>query len=112
MPKKPSLAETMRQAVQGVEPPVPAAIPLAPPPAVAPEAHRPEAAPPSAGAFPAATRAGKKKVTAPLSPEDHKRLRRLALDRDATSEELLTEAIHDLFAKYGASGAGQGAGSR
>ena len=112
MPKKPSLAETMRQAVQGVEPPVPAAIQLAPPPAVAPEAHRPEAAPPSAGAFHAATRAGKKKVTAPLSPEDHKRLRRLALDRDATSEELLTEAIHDLFAKYGASGAGQGAGSR
>lgn len=108
MSKKPSLAESMRQAVQGREP---AASPAALPPA-APMPVRVESAPKPAAAFHAATRAGKKKVTTPLSPEDHKRLRRLALDRDATSEELLTEAIQDLFAKYGLVGAGQGAGSR
>lgn len=109
MPKKPSLAESMRQAAQANEAPAAPIIRSASPaPVAVPEVVKPEAAP----AFHAATRAGKKKVTAPLSPEDHKRLRRLALDRDATSEELLTEAIHDLFAKYGAPGAGQGAGSR
>ena len=88
MNKKPSLAESMRSAVQGNEP-SPA---LAPIPAAAPKAA------PS----PATTRAGKKKVTAQLAPEDHKRLRRLALDRDVTTEALVAEAINDLFAKYGA----------
>jgi hypothetical protein len=51
---------------------------------------------------------GKKKVTASLAPTDHKRLRRLALEREATTEALLTEAINDLFAKYGMAEAGQG----
>jgi ParB-like chromosome segregation protein Spo0J len=50
--------------------------------------------------FYAATRAGKKKVTATLAPSDHKRLRRLALERDLTTEALLAEAISDLFTKY------------
>jgi hypothetical protein len=48
--------------------------------------------------FRAAIRVGKKKVTATLTPADHKRLRRLALERDATTEALL---VGDLFAKYG-----------
>ena len=61
--------------------------------------------------FYAATRVGKKKVTAALPPADHKRLRQLALERDATTEALLTEAIGDLFAKYGVAGAGQGKGA-
>jgi predicted transcriptional regulator len=53
---------------------------------------------------------GKKKVTAPLDPPDHKRLRQLALERDATTEVLLTEAISDLFIKYGKAAIGQGGG--
>lgn len=57
--------------------------------------------------FYAATRVGKKKVTATLDPADHKRLRRLALDRDSTTEALLAEAIGDLFAKYGQGRVGQ-----
>jgi hypothetical protein len=61
--------------------------------------------------FYAATRAGKKKVTATLAPADHKRLRQLALERDATTEALLTEAISDLFAKYGQASIGQGKGA-
>ena len=98
MSKKLSLAESMRSAVQGDEPP----------PSVVPPATTPKAA----TAFHSATRAGKKKVTAPLAPEDHKRLKRLALDRDATTEALIVEAIDDLFAKYGLGGVGQGSGAR
>jgi hypothetical protein len=73
------------------------------------------AAPPAAGnrdkGFFAATRVGKKKVTATLAPADHKRLRRLALERDATTEALLSVAISDLFAKYGQDPIGQGSRS-
>ena len=90
MNKKPSLAESMRSAVQGGEPAA-----VAPAPIQAPKA---------AAVSPVATRAGKKKVTAQIAPEDHKRLRRLALDRDISAEALLIEAISDLFIKYGARG--------
>ncbi len=94
MTKKPSLAESMRSAVEGNEllpSPTPAPAP-APIPTVAVKALGPQ---------PASTRVGKKKVTAQLMPDDHKRLKRLAVDRDATTEALLDEAINDLFAKYG-----------
>jgi hypothetical protein len=77
------------------------------PPAPA-KAHAPEPAGHERG-FYAATRVGKKKVTAALAPADHKRLRHLALERDATTEALLTEAISDLFTKYGKATIGQGA---
>jgi hypothetical protein len=95
MSKRPSLAETMRQAAMEPEPPA------------APLTSRPPApvetplAPAREQGFYAATRIGKKKVTATLAPVDHKRLRQLALERDATTEALLNEAISDLFAKYG-----------
>ena len=97
MSKRPSLAEGLRQAATLPEPvaapPVPVLVP----------------APPGGGrGFYAATRSGKKKVTASLAPADHKRLRRLALERDATTEALLAEAIHDLFTKYGQASGGQG----
>ena len=109
MSKKPSLAESMRQAAQASAPP--------PPPTVASTSTSPTAASTElvskpAAAFHAATRAGKKKVTAPLTPEDHKRLRHLALDRDVTTEALLVEAINDLFAKYGMARTGQEIRSR
>ncbi len=91
MSKRPSLAETMRQATVVPEPaPVSAVSGL-------------RQADGGAG-FYAATRVGKKKVTATLDPPDHKRLRQLALDRDVTTEALLSEAISDLFQKYGQAG--------
>ena len=99
MSKRPSLAETMRQAAIMPE--------SAPPP---PQAVAAVALPGRDTRFYAATRAGKKKVTATLAPADHKRLRQLALERDATTEALLTEAISDLFAKYGRAEIGQGEG--
>ncbi len=110
MSKRPSLAESMRQAVSAPDPtpvvaPSPApAVPVAP--VASPSAST---EPPAGGAgFFAATRVGKKKVTAMLEPRDHKRLRQLALDRDATTESLIAEAISDLFAKYGKPAIGQG----
>jgi len=92
MPKRPSLAETLRQAVTSPNPPPP-------------ETPKRTVAPPLArrttSGFYAATRAGKKKVTAAISPEAHKLLRQLSLDHDKTTEALLVEALHDLFSKYG-----------
>ena len=88
--KRPSLAESMRQAATGD---APASSP-------APAAASAEPAPRTAGFF-AATRAGKKKVTASLDPAAHKQLKGLAVEKDGTTEALLTEAINDLFKKYG-----------
>jgi hypothetical protein len=92
--KRPSLAESMRQAVRP-EPEAPAITP----PLVSREAALPPPRP--AVGFYAATRAGKKKVTAALDPAVHKQLKSLALERDTTTEALLAEAITDLFTKHG-----------
>jgi hypothetical protein len=111
--KRPSLAESMRQAANGDAPPAASPAPAAPPSAAAPARTMPVAIavvpPPPAeepakpAGFYAATRAGKKKVTATLAPAAHKQLKGLAVEQDATTEALLTEAINDLFAKYGKS---------
>jgi hypothetical protein len=96
--KRPSLAESMRQVAQA-DPPSP------PKPAPAP-ANEPIPATPATvdgkrSGFYAATRAGKKKVTAALDPPMHKQLKGLAVDHDTTTEALLLEAIADLFTKHG-----------
>ena len=85
--KRPSLAESMRQAAIGAAPP---AAPEPPPPTPAPPLpikppKQPSAAPPAEEAprpagFYAATRAGKKKVTATLDPAAHKQLKGLAVE--------------------------------
>lgn len=87
--KRPSLAESM-QRVARQDAPGP---PVTPPATSQPLERRP--------GFYAATRAGKKKVTATLDPAVHKQLKSLAVDRDTTTEALLTEAIADLLAKHG-----------
>lgn len=104
MSKRPSLAESMRQVVQGAIPPARAAAAQASPPIAAARgpAVPPDVEPaPMRGGFYAATRAGKKKVTAPLTPAAHKQLRQLALELDLTTESLMLEAIRDLFLKHG-----------
>lgn len=99
--KRPSLAESMRQAATGDAPASsPAPTPATKPPERSPAAASAEPAPRTAGFF-AATRAGKKKVTASLDPAAHKQLKGLAVEKDGTTEALLTEAINDLFKKYG-----------
>jgi hypothetical protein len=111
MSKRPSLAESMRQAVSAPEP-TPVAAPPAPVAVPTPiAAPVPPPATEKQLGFYAATRVGKKKVTATLAPTDHKRLRQLALERDATTEALLNEAISDLFAKYGKAAIGKGTGA-
>jgi hypothetical protein len=99
--KRPSLAESMKQVAAGDPPPVLAAAPVAATPirpaVPANEPSRP--LPPKA--FYAATRAGKKKATAPLSEEGHQQLRVLGIKKKATVEALLIEAINDLFRKNG-----------
>ncbi len=100
--KRPSLAESMRQAAVAESPapsPPPSPSPPKPPEraAAAPAAN--QAARPAG--FYAATRIGKKKVTAALDPAAHKQLKALAVEIDGTTEGLLTEAINDLFKKHG-----------
>lgn len=98
MVKRPSLAESMRQAITPDAPeedtPPPKRQTARPQPVASKESPRP-------AGFYAATRAGKKKVTASLTPDAHRQLRQLGLDRDMTTERLLIEAINDLFKKYG-----------
>jgi hypothetical protein len=48
----------------------------------------------------AATRFGKKRITVPMEPAEHKRLKHLAVEMERTVEDLMKEALIDLFAKY------------
>lgn len=95
--KRPSLAERMQQAVR----PESSSVLSAPSP-------EPIAGPTAANdkgdhtrAFYAATRVGKKKITAAVTPDVHLRFRQLGLDAGKGNETLLIEAISDLFVKYG-----------
>lgn len=100
MGKRPSLAETMRQAAVLPEPQPAKAAPVKLVAAATPEPG-PTSAAPVARSYFAATRVGKKKVTAALSPAAHKQLKGLAVEHETKSEALLAEAIRDLFSKYG-----------
>jgi hypothetical protein len=89
--KRPSLAETMQRAVR----PEPSSPPAAAPTGVAVNnSERPRG-------FYAATRVGKKKITAAVTPDVHLRFRQLGLEAGKGNETLLVEAISDLFVKYG-----------
>jgi hypothetical protein len=95
MPKRPSLAERMREVATPDAPPG-----EEPKTTTSSESQASDTRSASASGFYAATRAGKKKVTVSLDPTAHKQLRQLGLDRDMTTEALLIEAINDLFKKY------------
>jgi len=47
------------------------------------------------------SRIGKKVIAGHFDPAVSKQLRQMALEEDSTVQALLTEAINDLFAKYG-----------
>ncbi|TXN40694.1 hypothetical protein FV232_24640 [Methylobacterium sp. WL30] len=58
----------------------------------------------SANRYPkASTREGKRVVTAYVSPEAFRQLKRLAADTDAQQQDLLVEGINLLFEKHGLS---------
>jgi hypothetical protein len=48
----------------------------------------------------APSRAGKKPITGFFEPEVSRQIKKVALDRDKTMQELLQEALNDLFRKY------------
>ena len=48
----------------------------------------------------APSRAGKKPVTGFFDPEVSRQIKKVALDKDQTMQELLQEAINDFFRKY------------
>lgn len=60
----------------------------------------PEERKPAAASAPAPSRVGKKALIGYFDPSVSKQLKQLALDHDSTAQELLREAINDLFQKY------------
>lgn len=93
MSKRPSLTDTMK-AVQQAKPtplpseaPAPAATPKSTPPSMEPKPYF------------AATREGLKRVTFGLVPAEHRRLKRLSADTGRNIEDIMREALADLFAK-------------
>lgn len=50
-----------------------------------------------------ASRSGQRVVTFYVKPEAHKQLRLLGLEQGSSVQELMTEALNDLFGKHGKS---------
>jgi hypothetical protein len=50
---------------------------------------------------PAPSRIGKKTIAAHFDPAVSKQLKQIGLEQDRTTQDLLQEALSDLFAKYG-----------
>ncbi|MDD3443864.1 MAG: ribbon-helix-helix protein, CopG family [Zavarzinia sp.] len=95
MSKRPSLADTMK-AVAAQKAAPPAATFSAPP-------ERQTSAVGGEGEgrrYFAATREGMKRITVAVAPEEHKKLKRLAVDAGRSIEDLMREALADLFAKH------------
>ena len=88
MTKRPSLAESMKSVQQSA--------PAAPPLAAREAAERP-----AGQRYFAATRAGLKRITVAVPPEEHRRLKRLSVDTGRSIEDLMREALADLFVKLG-----------
>jgi hypothetical protein len=93
MSKRPSLTETMRAVAAQKE--------VTPAPAV--RQSQPERTPEGDGNRKrhfAATREGMKRITVAVAPDEHKKLKRLAVDAGRSIEDLMREALADLFAKH------------
>ena len=64
-------------------------------------APAPAAAAPETHAHLAPSRRGRKAVTMYLDPAAHRQLRMLGLETDRSGQDLLVEALNDLFQKHG-----------
>lgn len=102
MSRRPSLADTMKAvAAKAASPSVPMKT-IAPKPAAPAKAQK-EGDGEAEGArkpFFAATREGLKRITVAVAPDEHKRLKRLSVDAGRSIEDLMREALADLFAKH------------
>ena len=85
MSKRSSLSEALRQASGKAEPPKPQAVAV-------PEEIRP---------FRVPSRRGKKTIAGFFDPAASRQLRQIALDEGTNVQDLLREAINDLFEKRG-----------
>lgn len=86
---KPSLAAALHEASGKTAASTPARIKPVP------------AATPARTSTVAPSRAGKKIVSGHFDPAVTRQLKQLALDRETTVQGILSEALNDLFAKYG-----------
>ncbi len=93
MSKRPSLAESMKAV--GAQTPPPAAPIVEATPTPAPDRAEGKR-------YHAATRAGMKRLTVVVEPEDHRRVKRLSADTDRSIEDLMREALADLLQKHNA----------
>lgn len=93
MSKRPNLAAALHDA--GAKPALSAVPPAA---AVTPKA---ETEPESTAPARAPSRTGLRAVTCYVKPEAHKQLRMLGLETGASVQDLMTEALNDLFRKHG-----------
>ena len=84
--KKPSLAESVKALSKIQESP----------PGQSNQAQAPSAA------KPASTRAGKRRLTLVVEPEEHRRIKHLSADTDRSIESLLHEALTDFLRKHNA----------
>jgi hypothetical protein len=95
--KRTSMAQALSQAAghafsRPTQPPAKPTLDV-PPAAVPPRRPtQPSAVPPS--------RVGKKPVTAFFDPEVSRQIKKIGLDQDKTMQDLLQEALNDLFRKY------------
>lgn len=93
MNKKPSLTAALHAASGKPAPsPVVAAAIAAPAPELVAKPDKAQPVPPS--------RTGKKIVSGHFDPAVTRQLKQLALDRESTVQNLLAEALNDLFAKH------------
>ena len=93
MSKKPSLTAALHAASGKPTPPAVVAAAIASPaPELVTKTDKVQPVPPS--------RAGKKIVSGHFDPAVTRQLKQLALDRESTVQNLLAEALNDLFAKH------------
>jgi hypothetical protein len=86
MAKRRSIAGAIRAAAHGEEPPADSAT------TTEPAQPRP---------VKARTREGKKMIAAPVDPAARQQLKMLSAELDRKAEDLIREALRDLFTKYG-----------
>jgi hypothetical protein len=91
MAQRKSIAGAIRQAAQGEHPPAGAT----------PEPKSEGRAQAAPRPYRAATREGKKMIAAPVDPAAHRQLKMMAAESGQKAEELIREALRDLFTKYG-----------
>ncbi len=90
MTQRRSIAGAIKQAAHGAAPSV-----------IADGAAGQDGASAAPRPFRASTREGKKMIAAPIDPAAHRQLKMLAAELGRKSEDLIREAIRDLFAKHG-----------